>query len=379
MVNDYRYAIGGAEVYMYSLKQALEDEGHSVEVFASNVTKQEYIRKQHHTTIGELLKRIWNSEQQKKFQKVYSQFQPDCIHIHSFFNELSPSFLSAIGNTPCVMTLHDERIAVAVTSQQARNGIKCNTPLCAGCVHCVGFKGMVFERVRRFVQSLVIGKVKLFIVPSMFLYKRILQYTSIRPLQQLYNGFQLLESKPLTFSKNIVFIGRLSEEKGVGVLIQAMKQVHKEIPDATLSIVGIGEELLTLTELTKKLSLEKVVTFYNEVPHNKVAGFIYKADIVCLPSTYPDNLPTVCIEAMSAGRPIVASRIGGLPELVENTETGILVEPGNAEALAKALVQLLPDKKTLHRFAEHAVKKSVKFEMNHHLKEIITIYKNYAA
>ncbi len=377
MVNDYIHTIGGAEIYMHSISDALRSQGHTVEIFASTVDKKKYIRKLQHPTIADLLKRIWNFEQLKQFKKVYNDFKPDIIHIHSFFNELSPSFLSAVTTTPCIMTLHDERIAVAATNQEARTGKKCARVMCPGCLNCVGFKGMVFEKVRRFVQSLVLHKIKVFITPSIFLYNRIEQNTTIRPLQQLYNGFQLLPQKPPTFQKNIAFIGRLSPDKGVEYLVKAMEIVHRELPNATVSIVGNGEELVSLRHLTKLLQLERIITFYNEVPHTKVAEYIYNADIVCIPSTYPDNLPTVCIEAISAGRPVVASRIGGLPELVEHKKTGLLVKPHDADALARALLLLLRDKKILSAFAEQGHKNSQRFTIHIHLKEIITIYQNY--
>lgn len=136
--------------------------------------------------------------------------------------------------------------------------------------------------------------------------------------------------------------------KGHEYFIRAAHLVKRKYPESKFLI--LGEEVMKkdkgykqwLAELCKSLDLENDIIFTgfrDDVPH-----ILLQSDIIVLPSILPDPFPTVVLEAMAAAKPIVATDIGGIPEMVENEKTGLLVPPKDYEALANAILRLLMDR-----------------------------------
>ncbi len=138
----------------------------------------------------------------------------------------------------------------------------------------------------------------------------------------------------------IGIIARLSDIKGHDVLIWSMSHVVRTFPDVKLVIVGQGKEEERLRQMTKELNLEKHVIFLPLT--GRPTEILPLFDIFVLPS-YKEGLALALIEAQASGLPVVASRVGGIPEIVMHEETGLLVEPGNIDALAHAILVLLRD------------------------------------
>jgi glycosyltransferase involved in cell wall biosynthesis len=156
-----------------------------------------------------------------------------------------------------------------------------------------------------------------------------------------YNDVPIfLERKPST--KNILFVGSMYPIKGVQYLITAMKNIHIEIPEARLILVGDGEERDRLAALSIKLGIQKYVQFIGKVPHETVKTFMQQADVIVLPSL-SEGLPNVLLEAMACGLPIVASRVGGIPDIITNDTNGYLVEVKNIDDIANKIILLLQD------------------------------------
>jgi glycogen synthase len=135
----------------------------------------------------------------------------------------------------------------------------------------------------------------------------------------------------------VLFLGRLHRQKGVDTLIRALPLLP---PEATVTLVGDGPERATLRRLASDLGVADRVTVTGFVPHGMVPGLLAGADVVVLPSRY-EELGTALVEAMAAGRPVVASHVGGIPELVRDGVDGLLVPPDDAAALAKAVTRVL--------------------------------------
>ena len=129
--------------------------------------------------------------------------------------------------------------------------------------------------------------------------------------------------------------------KGIPVAIRAWSLVTQRFPDAVLALVGGGELEGELRALVAEAGLGDSVVFAGvrtDMPE------VYRAaDVVLLPSTYGENLPTVLIEASATGCAIAASRVGGIPDIVPDEVTGLLFEPGSPEGLAEAVCRLLGD------------------------------------
>jgi glycosyltransferase involved in cell wall biosynthesis len=131
----------------------------------------------------------------------------------------------------------------------------------------------------------------------------------------------------------VLYVGKLSPGKGSADLVAAARRVAAKLPDACFVFVGEGE----------MHAGEPFIRRLGPLPHADVLALYPLADVVAVPSVIPDALSRVILEAMSASRPVVATRVGGTPELVLPGKTGLLVERGDPAALAAALLSLLGD------------------------------------
>lgn len=146
--------------------------------------------------------------------------------------------------------------------------------------------------------------------------------------------------------KIILYVGSLFVEKGLLELMEAVEILGKKRDDFSLVVIGSGplkDELLRLIERSK---LQKFVSLEGQKDHEEIPQWINKSYVLCLPS-HNEGLPNVALESISCGRPVVASNIGGIPEIINNSELGILFPPRDSQKLAKALEEAL-DKEWKH-------------------------------
>jgi len=140
----------------------------------------------------------------------------------------------------------------------------------------------------------------------------------------------------------IGLIARLSPEKDVDTFLQACQRVLVRIPRAQFVIAGDGPERSRLTDLSRRLGIEEAVTFAGAFAKEDLPEIMAELDIVALSSMY-EGLPVALLEAMAFGKPVVATAVGGVPEVVEDGVTGFLVPPHSPDALADALCHLIGD------------------------------------
>ncbi|MDR0306554.1 MAG: glycosyltransferase family 4 protein [Chitinispirillales bacterium] len=155
--------------------------------------------------------------------------------------------------------------------------------------------------------------------------------------------------------KKIGFIGRLSDEKSIDKLLEAMKMVSTAEPNSKLCVVGTGPLENKLKQQCGALGLEKAVEFtgYKANVFEALRGF----DLFVL-SSRTEGCPIVILEAMAAGLAVVATDVGGNPELVEDGKTGILVRPNCPHSIASALIALLKDKSRAQKMGEAGQKRA---------------------
>lgn len=148
----------------------------------------------------------------------------------------------------------------------------------------------------------------------------------------------------------VIFVGRLVKEKGVSDLLKAIKNIGEEI-NYKVKIVGAGEDFFLKEAL--KLGITSRVEFLGQVDRETSQNLIGSSDILVLPS-YNEGLPIVILEAMSGHTSVIATNVGGIPEIIKNNETGILIEPGDVESLTEALSYLIRNPLDRNRIANSA-------------------------
>lgn len=143
--------------------------------------------------------------------------------------------------------------------------------------------------------------------------------------------------------ESVLFLGRLTELKGVKYLIEAFSEVREKRPDAHLVIAGYGELEENLKEQAKKQGTEGI-TFKGKVERKDVPGYMKACEVFVLPSI-SEGFPLVILEAMSCGAPIIATGVRAMPEIVKDGKNGLLVKPRDPKGLARCILQLLGDRR----------------------------------
>ena len=162
------------------------------------------------------------------------------------------------------------------------------------------------------------------------------------------------------------------ETKGHADLIRAAAEVSREFQDAKFLLVGDGAERSRLEAMTQDLGLSNTVLFLGR--RKDVPGILACCDLFVLPS-WAEGLPNSVLEAMASGLPVVATRVGGIPEIIDDGASGLLVAPKDSNALAKAILQLLRNEELARRFAQSARDRAyAQFGFNRLLSELACLY-----
>lgn len=175
--------------------------------------------------------------------------------------------------------------------------------------------------------------------------------------------------------KTILYIGRLHPIKGVEYLIIAMKKIHFQFPDIRLNIVGDGIEKVKLKNMVGELELEDCVHFVGKVSHTDILHYLRNADVFVLPSI-SEGFPNVLLEAMACGLPIVATHVGGIPDIVHDQVHGFLVEPKNAEKIAEKISIILNDESLSDTFSSNNLRDVVKYDYENVIEELAKVIDN---
>ena len=156
----------------------------------------------------------------------------------------------------------------------------------------------------------------------------------------------------------IGMVGRLANEKGCDVLLRSISEIRGEFPGARVVFVGEGPLRDSLKQLAQSLGMENSVHFagYREDMPSIYAGF----DVFVLASSY-EGLPMVILEAMASGKPVIATRVGEIPRVIESENTGVLIEPNKTEALRDALLRLLRDSNLREEMGKRAASHVIRY------------------
>ena len=170
---------------------------------------------------------------------------------------------------------------------------------------------------------------------------------------QFWNDISLKQAKLRLGHQIVLYIGRLAPRKGINYLLCAMSRITKHFPKAKLIIVGTGPLKHYLKDLSKRLGVQNSVTFLGYVSDEKIRELLVSADVAVVPSIF-EGCPLVLLEAMAAGKPVVASAVQGISEVIQHQLSGLLVKPGNTHEIENAVIRLLKEKEFAKRLGENA-------------------------
>jgi glycosyltransferase involved in cell wall biosynthesis len=309
---------------------------------------------------------------------------PDIIHIHHNYIFTNTILLACrVVKIPIIQTVHDYRLICPIGTgiKKTKKAICTYNNFSLLCYHegCISLKDFLVQFIPKKINKYLLKKVvTCFITPSMFMKEVLKNYG----LEAVFIPFGIDYSRYSIISPNrqqnkILFIGDLYRSKGVDILLKAFCKVLEVVSDASLDIVGEGPEQDRLKDECKTLNLVDNVNFYGKIPHDELLEFYYRANIVVLPSMVQENSPLSIYEAMAAARPVIGSRIGGIPELITDGKTGLLFSPGDSNELSKKILQLLKDKDTAEKMGILARKRiETHFSQQKLLQEYLKIFKD---
>lgn len=156
--------------------------------------------------------------------------------------------------------------------------------------------------------------------------------------------------------KEILFVGRLAAEKGVPILIDVLPQIRAKHPDLHVTLIGDGPDRVELENNTRKAGLTDAITFAGYKSQDEVAEALAETNLFVLPS-FAEGVPVVLMEAMATQKTVVTTRIAGIPELVEDGVSGRVVSPGDGNALAQAIIEILDQPDSAHKMGAEGRKK----------------------
>ncbi len=175
--------------------------------------------------------------------------------------------------------------------------------------------------------------------------------------------------------KLVIFVGRFRPDKGVRYLIEAMEIIRQKGQPVKLILGGEGPEEENLKQLVEQLNLGSCINFIGQIPNEKVPQYMVAAHVFAL-SSLSEGFPNVVLEAMASGLPIVASKVGGLTEIVRDAENGFLVEPKNPEQMAEKVSLLLNNDDLRQRISRNNKEKVKEYSWGSAVSKLERLYQS---
>ena len=397
MINKFHYIKGGSETYYFALKGLLESRGHTVIDFSmadernvSSPYSAYFVSNKDYHAPGSLFRKaalardfVYSREAKEKLDRLIRDTGPDLVHLHMFHHQLSPSILDVIKKRglPAVYTAHDLQM-LCPNYRMLQGGRVCEACLHGKAFSCVKNRCVMGSLSKSALSALeykihwlrhAYDVIQRWILPSEFYYQKFLEAgIPAEKLVHIPNFLPLpaLESADLPEKDSgMLYVGRLSEEKGIMTLLQAAAGT-----DIPLRIAGTGpleEEIKALLRTGKYPNVRLLGFLSGKALENEIRS----ARAVALPSEWYENCAYAAIEALRLGRPLIGSRIGGIPEQIQ--DNGLLTDPGSAESLREAMRDMMnvSDEKWMTMSRASRKLYSVRYTAEAHVEKLGRVYR----
>lgn len=351
LINDYGSPIGGAEVLTFALRDELRRLGHDVRLFASSAGASSASPEADYLCYGTLsrfrtLLQTLNPWAFVRLRRVIREFQPDVVHVRMFLTQLSPLILPLIRRIPALYHVVWYRPICLTGTKLLPTGAPCQSPAGHVCYRnaCVPLRDWIPLQFQMWLWRKWRHAFRRIVANSRAVQESLIA-DGIEPVEVIHNGV-MVESltRVLSATPVAVFAGRLVSEKGVDVLLHAFALVVRDLPEAQLLLAGEGPERAKLAALAEQLNISKQVTFLGHLSKGDMERAFSQAWVQVVPSRWAEPFGLVAVEAMMRATAVIASRMGGLEEILHDGETGYLVPPNDPHQLAKRLETLLRDR-----------------------------------
>ncbi len=309
---------------------------------------------------------VWNLHSYLTIKDILKKEKPDIVHIHTPI-WFSLSIFDAIKSLkiPFIFTVHEYLLLCKRVSLLHASGEICNEP------------GSVCKLYRSVSRKIVNNKPDMVTAPSQFILDMLQSNDFFReskcikiPLGIEWKN-KMAEKDYKTI--DIIYTGALVGHKGVEILIKAFRNLKQK--NIRLHILGKGPDE---EHLRKIASGDKRIIFHGFMEGEELNSLQKGANITVMPSIWFENSPMAIYESLMNGTPVIGSRIGGIPELIEEGRNGFLFEAGNFDELEDILNHLVDNPLKLKELEKGALKSGKKYSMNAHIEQLEKVYKELA-
>lgn len=367
---------GGAEFFFHEVGRVLKENGHDVaffsakDEFSSDSEWDKYFPEVTSYASGSLASQImafpsmiYNRRAKENMARLIDDFKPDLIHAFAIYVKLTPAILDAAreAGVPVVMSCNDYK-HICPNYKLFHHGHVCEA--CKGekfyqavinrcCHNSLAYSAASsIEAYAHNAMDIYRKNVHTFLFASEFMAHKTEEFWGKKKFRwrMLRNPFDAKKFEYSEISENyILYFGRLIDEKGVNVLLDAMAS----LPDIKLIVVGDGPDRTALEQQAQKLDL-KQVEFVGPKWGNELDDILRRCRFVVVPSLWHENVGYVNLQAFAFGKPVVGSMRGGIPEFLLHGERGLVYEATDAQALAQCIRQLWDDKTATLRMGQNA-------------------------
>jgi len=339
---------GGAENHVYHISRELIERGHNLQVFTSDLyTEVPFVRIENaqpsYNGIPVRRFRSYSLGGEMHYVFIPSMLgallkeKPDIIHTHSYgyFQTTAGAFTKKLKNTPLVITLHFHPSWSMWGGNKRKNLRKFYDRIFGrSAIHAPDMIICHTENEKKLLSSFSLPDEKIRIIPAGVDFNRFETIPSPKIFRKAY-GIQ---------DRIVLYVGRLASNKGLAYLIDAMPKIISQFKDTSLVLIGEDEgQRKSLENRVKKLGIKDKVIFTGHIKSDEVLRSAYSAcEVFVLPSEY-EAFGIVLLEAMACEKPCVATSVGGVPEVIEDGETGLLVNYAKSDELASTIIALLND------------------------------------
>lgn len=388
MMLDWNRGHGGAEAYAAWLRDGLREAGDDVRLLTSSVGTAgdgtaDYVAFGSDKKAAQALLQIVNPSAVLAVGRALRDFRPDVAWVNMFALQLSPAAVLALGTLPKVLLVSDYKVICPIGSKLLPDGSLCAVKSGWACHRqgCVNLPHWLRDQPRYALIRAVVRRADRVIACSAWIRNHLAQEgipseVSFLPVVSPTPGFIRRPSPDPTF----LYFGRLEREKGVDQLLRAFGRLHAERPAARLRIAGHGSQQEQLVKLSSSLGLDSAVQFLGWLSLEQLERHLAEAWASVAPSLWAEPQGLVAVEAIVRGVPVIASSPGGLAEIVEDGQTGMLFPRGDERALLDCLRAVCNDAVfPTHVLAPEAVEKAAeRFSLKRHIQWIRRVFQEIA-
>lgn len=356
LCHKFHYITGGAEVFYFEVARVLKERGHEVAFFTTknekNIESEDltFMVDEPDYTSGNSFSRVWrsrdifySSEKKNQMRQAIKEFQPDLIHVFAIHVHLTPSILEAA---------KEEGVRVVMSCNDYKH-ICPNYKLYDGrsiCEDCKG--GRFYNAIRKKCSknSIIFSTasaieayvheskhvydnlVDKYLFASEFMLEKTKEFWANKSVDYgiLRNPFDCSTQDPVYGGEFALYFGRIVDEKGVDRILQSAKTT-----DFPIKIVGDGPELAELESVAERESINNI-EFLGALWGDDLDKILSRAGFVIVPSLWHENFPYVIFQSFAAGKPVIGSRRGGIPELIGD-DRGLIFDPDSVSELSNAI------------------------------------------